>query len=288
MRCVKRYLLAGACVILLAAVPTAAAADPDALYRQGRFAEAEKAYAVADMDRPREITYRFNKGCAAYQAGNYEAAFAAFSSVLGRAEARRPGESAPDKELLFRGGYNLGCAAFKKGDYAAAVSGFRKALMHRPENPDARHNLELALRELEKQKDRTPGKPKDAAPKDRGDQKREDSTSSPKGNEKGEREPDAKDQASNKEERPDQAANQKGSGQREDHGQAQDLSGDLTPLREGTDQAREGSPMDKERQMIDRKRAEALLDNIRENPLRALRHQRGQERARAPLSGKDW
>ena len=60
--------------------------NPDELYRQGRFAEAEKAYARSDMDHPKDIRYRYNRGCAAYQNGDFQGAMAAFSSVLRRAK----------------------------------------------------------------------------------------------------------------------------------------------------------------------------------------------------------
>ncbi|MCP4665675.1 MAG: hypothetical protein GY849_04835 [Deltaproteobacteria bacterium] len=54
------------------------------MHGKGRFAEAEKAYAAADMDHPRDIRYRYNRGCAAYQNSDYKGALAAFSSVIRR------------------------------------------------------------------------------------------------------------------------------------------------------------------------------------------------------------
>ena len=120
-----------------------AAEDPDQLFRKGRFAEAEKAYADLDMDHPKDIRYRYDRGCAAYQKGDYQAAIAAFSSASVRAG---------DDAMRFKATYNLGNAVFQKGDFAAAADLYRNALRFNPASQDARHNLELSLRKLEQQK----------------------------------------------------------------------------------------------------------------------------------------
>ena len=87
---------------LLLPNPGLAADPPDKLYRQGRYEEAEKAYAKADMDHPRDIRFRYNRGCAAFQNGQYKDADAAFSSVMRRAK---------DGNVRFRAAYNLGNSA---------------------------------------------------------------------------------------------------------------------------------------------------------------------------------
>ena len=120
-----------------------AAEDPDQLYRAGRFAEAEKAYAELDLEHPKDVRYRYDRGCAAYQRGDYQAAAAAFSSASVRAG---------DDALRFKAVYNLGNAVFQKGDYAAAADLYRNALRIDPASGDARHNLELSLRKLEQQR----------------------------------------------------------------------------------------------------------------------------------------
>jgi hypothetical protein len=40
--------------------------------------------------------------------------------------------------------------------------------------------------------------------------------------------------------------------------------------------------------MIDKKKAEALLDNVQEDPSRFLQYQLSKEKRRGPRSGKDW
>ena len=74
--------------------------DPDELFRKGRFKEAEQAYARADMDRPRDIRFRYNRGCAAYQGSDFQGARGAFSSVVSRTEDDRRGtrNSLPEEQ----------------------------------------------------------------------------------------------------------------------------------------------------------------------------------------------
>ena len=80
--------------------------NPDALYQEGRYDEAEKIYSQKDMDNPKDTRYRYNRGCAAYQKSDYEGALAAFSSVVRRAK---------NDEVRFKAAYNLGNAAWRAG-----------------------------------------------------------------------------------------------------------------------------------------------------------------------------
>ena len=141
------------CLLFLLLQNVGLAADPpDKLYRQGRFEEAEKAYAKADMDHPKDIRFRYNRGCAAFQNGQYKEAEAAFSSVMRRAK---------DSDVRFRAGYNLGNTAYKQGDYVSAAEHYKAALAANPDSADARYNLELSLRAIEKMKQQQPEAPKD-------------------------------------------------------------------------------------------------------------------------------
>jgi len=119
--------------------------DPDELYEQGRFAEAAKLYGAQDMDNPRDSRYRYNRGCADYQASDFKGAMAAFSSVLKRTK---------DPQTRVKALFNLGNAAFKQGDFASAKAYYQQTILLDPANEHARFNLELSLRELEKQKKR--------------------------------------------------------------------------------------------------------------------------------------
>ena len=276
-----------------------AAENPDELYKQGRFAEAEKAYAASDMDHPKDTRYRYNRGCAAYQNSDYQGATAAFSSVLRRAQ---------DNETRFRSVYNLGNTAFKQGDLASAEAHYKQAILWNPENKDAKYNLELVLRELEKQKqskEQGPGQPskQDAGqPEKRADQeqgkKQGKGPDEPSGEEKtpDESSSQAKDQGKDMgqgqsgQEEPSQGTEgaQPGERPKAEQDTAQDLSGELKatqglPEEKGHEQA-QGAVMS----MIDKKKAEALLDNVKEDRSKFLRFQVPEDKKQGVRSGKDW
>jgi Ca-activated chloride channel family protein len=67
-----RFMLAGSMFLVLTSAamcwggPNAlGATTPDELYRQGKYEDAEKSYAQGDMDHPKDIRYRYDRGCAA-------------------------------------------------------------------------------------------------------------------------------------------------------------------------------------------------------------------------------
>jgi Ca-activated chloride channel family protein len=273
-----------------------AAPTADELYREGKFEEAEKRYAEGDMDHPKDIRYRYNRGCAAYQKGDYQSATAAFGSVLRRTE---------EKETRFRAAYNLGNAAFKQGDFAPAASYYKQALLIRPEAEDARYNLELALREMEKlekqkeeqdqpqpskeegqkgdgskgdQKEKQQGKPEEQGEKSETEKKE------PSQDKQTEGQPTEQEEAKQDRTEPSDAHPPQG------EETPKDLSGELAPMQ----QMEKDSGQDEEAKpeaaaaMIDRKKAEALLDNVQEDRSRFLQYQLSKEKRRGPQSGKDW
>jgi len=285
------FLLCGEMVLVSSAVE---AEDPDELYAQGRFAEAEKIYARSDMDHPKDLKYRYNRGCADYQSGDYKGAMAAFSSVLKRAE---------DTKIRFRAAYNLGNAAFKQGDAASAAEYYRQAIRIDPTQKHARHNLEIALRTLEAQKKEKEGKDKSSGQegdrkdsqkegdKDRGREKPSpDNLSEKDGNQ--EKKPDTENRGDTPEEPTQQDEGGKpgqGQDQRPDHESPKDLSGDLKPreaLPEPSEEPEAGGPPAVS--SMDKKKAEALLDNVTEDRAKFLRFQMPEGRRRGLVSGKDW
>jgi len=245
--------------------------DPDQLFRKGRFAEAEKAYADLDMDHPKDIRYRYDRGCAAYQKGDYQAAIAAFSSASIRAE---------DDAMRFKAAYNLGNAVFQKGDFAAAADLFRNALRFNPASQDARHNLELSLRKLDQQK-------KDQEKKDKQDKQEKKDQQGEKG-EKGK-----KDQQEGQKGSPDKKneTDDKNQGQNQDKENAgtekkPDPSGELKPLNELPENKPQQDAASAPASSADRKMAEALLNNVTED--RSHLRQPGAAKRRSVRSGKDW
>ena len=284
---------------LMVSVNALAEENPDELYKQGRFEEAEKSYALLDMDHPKDIRYRYNRGCAAYQKGDPQGAVAAFSSVLRRTK---------DKDVMFRSAYNLGNTAYKQGDFESAVSYYKQSILYNPSNGDARYNLELALRALEKQKkknEQSPPQsqddgekgeekksPSDSDEKQDGKQKpSEAKPSKPSKPEDQEGDKDKKDAANEKQ--PEEKAEGKPEGKQDRRRKAEqqspkDLSGELKSLQDQAGQQEEDQPPVPGMSTIDRKKAEALLDNIKEDRSRFLRFQIPKEKRYGVASGKDW
>ncbi|MCG6878356.1 MAG: VWA domain-containing protein, partial [Deltaproteobacteria bacterium] len=172
----KRFgLLTMMAFLLLPFTQGYSAENPDELYAQGRFAEAAKGYADQDMDNPRDIRYRYNRGCADYQTSDFKGAMAAFSSVLKRTD---------DPVTRVKALFNLGNAAYKQSDFASAKTYYQQAIVLDPGNENARYNLELALKELEKQK-----KQEEEEKKQKQQQKNRKKESSPEDQKKGEEDP---------------------------------------------------------------------------------------------------
>src|SRR3989304_2879609 len=101
-----------------------AAENPDDLYRQGKYKEAMSGYEKLDLDHPKDISYRFNRGCAAYQLQDYQSAQAAFTSVYSRSR---------DDTMRFRAAYNLGNTVYQAGDFKAAADYYKGPVRLNPE-----------------------------------------------------------------------------------------------------------------------------------------------------------
>ena len=274
------FLLVVIGVFLGAPVLAAGGENPDELYRLGRFAEAEKIYADSDMNNPKDLRYRYNRGCANYQGSDYKGAKASFSSVLRRAK---------DSKTRVKAAYNLGNTAFKQGDFASAAAHYKKAILIDPESENTRYNLEIALRKLEKQKKEQKEGQKSSGKKGG---KKDQSKDGKKGKGEGESSPDKSAEKKGPQDK-DQQDKKTGKDQGQDKkpdeekGPPKDLSGDLQP-REALPQKEKDEGSAQAISLMDRKKAEALLDNVKEDRSKYLEFQTPKGKRRGVLSGKDW
>jgi Ca-activated chloride channel family protein len=276
----KRIVLAALTAALVWPAVARAAADPDGLYRKGRYAEAEEAYSRASLDHPRDLRYRYNRGCAAFQKGDYAQATAAFTSVLRRTQ---------DDWMRFRAAYNLGNAAFKQNDLASAQAAYAQALRLNPDSREARHNLEMTLRAMKKseQQAKSGQQPQNKegqgqSPGQSQAQGSEEKSSEKSSGQKGGAGQESPDQSSAPPEKQGQENADQPSGRPADR--TGNLEGPAVAPQEGADRpasGRAGVP-------IDRQKAEALLDNIREDPARFMKYRIPEGKRRAGRSGKDW
>lgn len=111
-------------------------------YGKGEPKEALEKAETALRISPEDPAVQYNAGTAHLANGNERKAIA----LLEKAAREAPAEISPTAH------YNLGNARLAAGDASGAVQAYKRTLRARPENLAAKHNLELALREEQKQK----------------------------------------------------------------------------------------------------------------------------------------
>jgi tetratricopeptide (TPR) repeat protein len=129
-------------------------------YELGNHPGALQSFQSAAALRPADAAAQFNLADALYKNGKLEEAEQAYRGL--GADARSP-LAAPAR-------FNLGNTLYQKQDYPGAVAAYRDALRLAPQDADIRHNLELALRAVQKQKEEQQRQDK----KDQKDQKKDD------------------------------------------------------------------------------------------------------------------
>lgn len=127
-------------------------------YRAGRLEEAVALGRAARELAPDEPLTGFNSGTVEVAAGLHETAIASFEETVERLRLPEAGEGLhrlPESRfrqprLAASSLYNLGNAHLAQGDPESAIRAYEDALRLAPGHEDAKHNLELALRELQR------------------------------------------------------------------------------------------------------------------------------------------
>ena len=114
----------------------------NALYIAGDNDPAIAEYQKAQAKLPEAPQLHYDIGNVLYRQENWSGAAEAYEHALGAA----------DPDLAARAAYNLGNALFHDEKYDDAVKAYTRALKGKPQDGDAKHNLELALRALEQKK----------------------------------------------------------------------------------------------------------------------------------------
>ena len=117
-------------------------------YLQGNYDAAEIAFQEAAFQKSANPIAYYNLGAVLYRRGRFNAAGQAFQEALAR-----HGEKTENTLNLAHIYYNLGNAQFKTGDFRRAIDAYRQSLRLNPQDADAEHNLALALRLVQQQKD---------------------------------------------------------------------------------------------------------------------------------------
>lgn len=137
-------------------------------YYSGKMQEAATAYAKAVNAEPRNYKAWFNQGNAQFKYGNKQAAVQSWNKSLEFATV------GSERSSAF---YNLGVLAQQDGKTDQAMNFYKQALRLNTANADARHNLQLLLKEQKKQSKPQPQpKPqqKPQQPKDQQQKKQSD------------------------------------------------------------------------------------------------------------------
>ena len=107
-------------------------------YRIAEYETALDRYETARDRAPKSGVPPYNAGNALYRLEEYEESLEEYDEALRRARG----------DLRSRGFFNRGNGAFQRQRFAEAVEAYKEVLRMNPGDLDAKHNLELALRQL--------------------------------------------------------------------------------------------------------------------------------------------
>lgn len=123
----------------------------DRLYDKKEYGRAEQAYRSATS----HPSAAYNAGNAAFQQGKYEEAAGFYKTAAANASA--PGEQSDAQ-------YNLGNTYLRQEKYAAAIAAYQKSLRLQPNRPDAKKNLQIAIKKLRERQEPPPPPPPNSPP----------------------------------------------------------------------------------------------------------------------------
>ncbi|MEA1901674.1 MAG: VWA domain-containing protein [Thermodesulfobacteriota bacterium] len=249
--------------------------NPEKLYQQGHYQKAEQAFIKKDMDHPKDVRNRYNRGCASFQNANYEGASAAFRSALKRTD---------DKQISFSSAYNLGNSLFKQGDFQGAAQAFKQAIKINPGDEDSKYNYGLALKTIEENQKKEKEKQQKNQEQDQNQEQEQEQNKAQ----------DKKNKNDKKKDDPHKQQNKNQDNQKQDSGQNDQSrnkqeQGESAEQTEKSSQPEQNAGTSEEYQSgaMSKNEAEAFLDNIGEDPA-AINRLRFHGKKQKTASGKDW
>lgn len=258
---------AGGAARALAASPHAANEQGNALYREGKYAEARDRYLSAQADRPDAPQLDVNIGNSFYQEGEFENAIASYAKALSRAESGKE----TDRRFAPTSAYNLGNALFKGAKMDEAIEAYKKALRANPADLDAKHNLEFALKKKEEEK-------KDSEQKNQEEKQEDDKQKSDEKKDGGEEKKD-QDQQGKPDEPKDEKENEENrDGDKPKPPQGADSSG--APPQQPKPEEVRGMPREDAMRILEALEAQEMADAKREEKEALIRALQSSE--------KDW
>ncbi|MEZ5358472.1 MAG: tetratricopeptide repeat protein [Candidatus Zixiibacteriota bacterium] len=113
-------------------------------YDDGRFNDALDFYHEAEIEQPETPEIYYNQANTLSKTGKYEEAIEKYMKAL----------NSSDTALQADAYFNLGVSHIQKEDYQNAIKSFEESLKIRPDDPEAKHNLEAARILLKEQLER--------------------------------------------------------------------------------------------------------------------------------------
>ncbi len=207
-------------------------------------------------------------------------------------EAKRALEG-PCGNLCAPSAYNLGFAYADQGKRDEAIEAYGKSLALDPADEDAKHNLELLLREKKEQQSGGQGEQKENKPQQGQDKEKKDQDKQGKDDEKKQQKPDDKEQKKQDEEKQGQGkADEKKDQQKPDDKKGEEKQSQGADQKEKEQRKqKEDKQQQAQGRRVDRTEAQRLLDALRasEKNLQVWRFgQRREKPTRSRDAAKDW
>lgn len=115
-------------------------------YQDEQYEEALTNYADALLDDPLHEIAIFNEATANYKLKKYDLAVESLQKLAG----------SEDLNLSAKAFYNIGNAQFQQNKLQEAISAYKRSLELNPDDPDTKHNLELARAKLKENAQKQP------------------------------------------------------------------------------------------------------------------------------------
>ena len=215
--------------------------EGNALYEEGKFAEAHERYLEALAASPSSSLINFNDGNALYSGSDYDRALEAYRAAI----------MAGDGGVVAPAWYNVGNAFFRQQKLQESLDAYKEALRLDPSDLDAKHNLERVLELMRENQEQQ-------------DQQGEDQGEDPPPDEEGPQE--QRENGSSGEDEEETPADRQDQGNQDDPRDSGDQSPDATPREPETNEDGPGAQPKKLPGEFTPEEAQRLLGAIEEDP----------------------
>jgi Ca-activated chloride channel family protein len=193
-------------LLIMAALVSACAPSAEQLTQSGNdafakqaYQEALVAYQQAQLESPQLAEPYYNAASTLYRQGQYQKALGELQKALQYGDA---------KQLAHNSYFNIGNSAYNLEDWTAAVDAYREALVRNPDDQDAKHNLELALQQLQKEQEQQENQDQQQDQQENQDQQQDQQENQDQQQDQQENQDQQQDQQENQDQQQDQQENQ--------------------------------------------------------------------------------